>query len=40
MHDCPTGELDVSAAKAGVRGVTRTTVRPGDEVLSLSLELR
>jgi uncharacterized GH25 family protein len=40
IHDCPTGELDVVATKAGVRGTTRTTVRPGDEVLSLALELR
>jgi Carboxypeptidase regulatory-like domain len=40
LHDCPTGELDVVASKAGVRGATRTTVRPGDEVLSLALELR
>lgn len=40
IHDCPTGELDVVATKAGVRGATRTTVRPGDEVLSLALELR
>jgi len=40
LHDCPTGELDVVASKAGIRGATRTTVRPGDEVLSLALELR
>jgi carboxypeptidase family protein len=40
IHDCPTGELDVSATKAGVRGATRATVRPGDEILSLALELR
>jgi hypothetical protein len=40
IHDCPTGELDVLATKAAARGITRTTVRPGDEVLSLSLELR
>jgi uncharacterized GH25 family protein len=40
LHDCPTGELDVVATKAGARGATRTTVRPGDEVLSLALELR
>ncbi len=40
LHDCPTGDVDVVASKAGARGATRTTVRPGDEVLSLSLELR
>jgi hypothetical protein len=40
LHDCPTGELAVVAAKAGARGGTRATVRPGDEILSLSLELR
>ncbi|HEX2690028.1 MAG TPA: carboxypeptidase-like regulatory domain-containing protein [Kofleriaceae bacterium] len=40
IRDCPTGELDVIATKAGARGATRTTVRPGDEVLSLALELR
>jgi len=40
LHDCPTGDVDVVATKADLRGATRTTVRPGDEVLSLSLELR
>jgi hypothetical protein len=40
IHDCPTGDLAVFASKATVRGATRTTVRPGDEVLSLALELR
>jgi hypothetical protein len=40
IHDCPTGDLSVFASKATVRGATRTTVRPGDEVLSLALELR
>jgi hypothetical protein len=40
IHDCPTGDLGIYATKATVRGATRTTVRPGDEVLSLALELR
>jgi hypothetical protein len=40
IHDCPTGDLAVIASKASVRGATRTTVRPGDEILSLALELR
>jgi len=40
LHDCPTGDVDVVATKADLRGATRTTVRPGDEILSLALELR
>ncbi|HEU4732131.1 MAG TPA: carboxypeptidase-like regulatory domain-containing protein [Kofleriaceae bacterium] len=40
IHDCPTGELSVVATKAAARGAIRTTVRPGDEVLSLAVELR
>jgi hypothetical protein len=40
IHDCPTGELAVVATKAALRGLTRTTARPGDEILSLALELR
>ena len=40
LHDCPTGELGVIATKADLRGGARTTVRPGDEVLSLALEVR
>jgi Carboxypeptidase regulatory-like domain len=40
IHDCPTGDLAVVATKAGLRGETRATVHPGDEVLGLALELR
>jgi hypothetical protein len=40
IHDCPTGDLGIVATKAGARGGTRAAVRAGDEVLSLSLELR
>jgi hypothetical protein len=40
LHDCPTGDLAIAASKADARGVTRATVRPGDEILSLALELR
>jgi hypothetical protein len=40
IHDCPTGDVDVVATKLATRGGTRATVRPGDEVLSLALELR
>jgi hypothetical protein len=40
IHDCPTGELEVSATKLGAAGATRVTVRPGDEILGLAIELR
>ena len=40
IHDCPTGDVEVAATKAGIRGAARTTVRPGDEILSLAVELR
>jgi len=40
LRDCPTGELVVAASKSDARGSVRATVRPGDEVLSLALELR
>jgi hypothetical protein len=40
LHDCPTGEVTVVATKAAARGGIRATVRPGDEILSLALELR
>jgi protocatechuate 3,4-dioxygenase beta subunit len=40
IHDCPTGNVDVAASYGDLAGSQRVTVRPGDEVLSLSLELR
>jgi protocatechuate 3,4-dioxygenase beta subunit len=40
IHDCPTGNVAVSATLGDLGGSLRVTVRPGDEVLSLSLELR
>jgi hypothetical protein len=40
LRDCPTGDLAVVATKADARGGARATVRPGDEILSLALELR
>jgi protocatechuate 3,4-dioxygenase beta subunit len=40
IHDCPTGELIVSAKKGDMAGSTSTMVRPGAEVLSLSIEVR
>lgn len=40
IHDCPTGELLIGAQLGDAEGSTRATVRPGDEILSLSIELR
>ncbi len=38
-RDCPTGELVVTATSGELRGVTTVTVRPGDEILGLSLDV-
>ncbi len=40
IHDAPTGDVDVVATKGDAAGSTRATVRPGDEVLGLALEIR
>jgi len=40
IHDAPTGDLAVTAARGDARGSVRATVRPGSEVLSLSIEVR
>ncbi|MBX3161304.1 MAG: carboxypeptidase regulatory-like domain-containing protein [Deltaproteobacteria bacterium] len=40
LRDCPTGELVVVGARGDVRGSVRTTVRPGDEILTLSIEIK
>lgn len=40
LRDCPTGDIDITATAGELRGSTRATVRGGDEVLGLSLELR
>ncbi|TMQ11118.1 MAG: carboxypeptidase regulatory-like domain-containing protein [Deltaproteobacteria bacterium] len=40
LHDCPTGDVAVAASKADGRAAARLTVRAGDEVLGVSLELR
>ena len=40
LRDCPTGDVEISGTKDELRGTTRTTLRAGDEVLGLSLELR
>ncbi len=40
LRDCPSGELEVVATKGDTAGRTTTNVRAGDEVLSLSIELR
>jgi hypothetical protein len=40
IHDCPTGNVSVAATYGDLGGSEHVTVRPGGEVLSLSLELR
>jgi protocatechuate 3,4-dioxygenase beta subunit len=40
IHDCPTGDVGVSATFGDLGGSLHVTVRPGDEVLSLALDLR
>jgi hypothetical protein len=40
IHDCPTGDLIVGAQLGDAAGSTRATVRPGDELLSLTIEIR
>ncbi len=40
IHDCPTGDLIIGATLGDAGGSTRRTVRAGDEILSLSIELR
>ena len=40
IRDAPTGELSVTATRLDARGSIRATVRPGDEVLGLSIDLR
>lgn len=40
VHDCPTGLLVVAATHEDASGSTSATVRPGDEVLGLSIEIR
>lgn len=40
IHDCPTGELVISAMKGDATGSTSATVRPGDEILGLSIDVR
>ena len=39
IADCPTGELEISAEHAGAHGKTMATLRGGDEVRSLAIEL-
>lgn len=39
IHDCPTGDIAVTATIGDASASTRTTVRPGTEVLSLSIDL-
>lgn len=40
IHDAPTGDIVVEASKGDLSGATRVTVRAGDEVLGLAVELR
>jgi carboxypeptidase family protein len=40
IRDCPTGELSIGASRGTERGTIRVTIRPGDEVLGLAIEIR
>ena len=40
IHDCPTGDLIIGATFGDAMGSTRATVRPGAEVIGLSIEVR
>ncbi len=40
IRDCPTGDVELSATKGDQRGGTRTTLRGGDEVLGLAVDMR
>ena len=40
IHDAPTGDVSVQAQKGDANGSTHVTVRPGDEVLGLAVEIR
>jgi len=40
LHDCPTGDIVVGATRGDAGGSTRVTVRPGDEVLGLAVEVK
>ena len=40
IRDAPTGDVIVTATKDNASGATRATVRPGDEILGLSIDVR
>jgi hypothetical protein len=40
IRDAPTGDLIVGATKDGAGGSVRATVRPGDEILGLSIDVK
>ena len=40
IRDAPTGEIAITVTSGDTRGITKTTMRPGDEVLGLSVELQ
>ena len=40
IRDAPTGDVIITATKDNATGATRATVRPGDEILGLSIDAR
>jgi hypothetical protein len=40
LHDCPTGDIVVTATSGPRTGTSRANVRPGEEVLGLELEIQ
>jgi hypothetical protein len=40
IRDVPTGDITITATSGDTRGVTRLTLRPGDEVLGNAVELQ
>jgi hypothetical protein len=40
VHDAPTGDIVVTASKGDATGSTHATIRPGNEVLGLAVEIR
>jgi hypothetical protein len=40
LHDCPTGDVSVIATRSDQGGSVRATVRPGDEVLGLQIDIK
>jgi len=40
LRDCPTGELELVATHGDARGGTHASVRPGDEILGLTIDMK